>query len=230
MRTINSYNLCLALIISFMMPVQALAIPAITCHCFKDRSFDPARPAAADQYFLATAQNSFFAAVFHVDKKTVVMKKQQGASSDDLWIAYWVASRSGISPENLFQSKQDKEEWREAIVQLRLPAKSLGARFSTALQARKPAAGLADTVVDELFQSYRLLSDGELAALRKAGASNQEMIISRLVSEKTGQPARQVLLEVKKGAKTWGGLLLGAKIDAKNIQQEISALLKVPPR
>ena len=82
-----------------LLPMPARAVPAITCHCFTDRSFDPSRPALADPYFLATTQNSLFALAFNVDKKTIVMKKQQGASPDDLWIAYWIASKSGMSPE-----------------------------------------------------------------------------------------------------------------------------------
>ena len=46
----------------FLTPLAAVAMPTINCHCFRDRSFDPQQPQAADGYFLATAQNSFFAA------------------------------------------------------------------------------------------------------------------------------------------------------------------------
>ena len=69
MRHITVNNLLPGLMISLMLPLPALAIPAITCHCFTDRSFNPAKPALADPYFLATTQNSFFAAIFNVDKK-----------------------------------------------------------------------------------------------------------------------------------------------------------------
>ncbi len=130
------FHLTLIVIQFLLFPVPVMAIPAITCHCFTDRSYDPVRPAAADPYFLATTQNSFFAIVFNADRKSIVMKKQQGASSDDLWIAYWVASKSGISPETLLQSKQGKDMWKDVITPLRLATKPLGAGFSAALNAK----------------------------------------------------------------------------------------------
>jgi hypothetical protein len=52
------------LIFSLTAASTALAMPAINCHCFQDRAFDPAKPSAADQYYLATTQNRLLAAVF----------------------------------------------------------------------------------------------------------------------------------------------------------------------
>jgi hypothetical protein len=226
--TRNNFNFCLTVLL--MLPLPAFAMPAITCHCFTDRAYDPARPAMADPYFLATTQNSFFASVFNVDKTTIVMKKQQGVSPDDLWIAYWVASKSGMSPETLIQAKRDKASWKDVVAPLRLTTKSLGTRFSGALNSRMSSAHLAVTVVDEQFLRYQLLSDRELSALRQAGASNQELIIATVISARTRQPALKIYRDVKTGSKTWGSLLQEAKIDTKNMQQEIFDILKLHPR
>jgi hypothetical protein len=230
MRHVISKYFNLSLIIILMLPMPALAIPAITCHCFADRSYEPTRPAAADPYFLATTQNSFFAAVFNTDKKTIVFKKQQGTSTDDLWIAFWVASKSGASPDYLLQSKLKNEAWKDVLAPLRLTTKALGTQVSSALNAKSSTVHLAETVVDELFLRYRLLGDGELTAMRYAGASNQDLIIATVIAAKTRQPAKQIFLEVKTGAKTWGSLLTWAKIDTKNMQREISGILKLHPQ
>jgi len=230
MRHVCCKNVQLSLVFLLMLPLPALAMPAIACHCFTDRSYDAARPALADPYFLATTQNSFFALVFTIDKKTIVLKKQQGISSEDLWIAYWVASKAGATPETLLQARLENEAWKDVLVPLRLTAKALGTRFSSALNAKSSTGNLAEAVLDELILRYQLLDDRELAALRHVGATNQELIIAALIAARTRQPARQIYLEVKNGSRTWGSLLTRANIDTKNLQREISSILKLQPQ
>lgn len=209
-----------------VFPLFAHAIPAITCHCFTNRSYDAAQPAAADGYFLATVQNSFFAIAFNTDKKTVVMKKQQGLSGEDLWVAYWVAAQSGISPESLLQAKKGKENWQAVIVSLPLSNDKMGARFSAAITPFASAVRLSEAVVDELVIRYALSGSGDLAALRKSGATNQEVIISTIISAKTKKSPRQLYSEVKSGTATWGSLLSKANINTKEMQSEIIQILK----
>jgi hypothetical protein len=226
MHLVTSSKTLLCIIVMFIFPLSAYAIPAITCHCFTNRTYDAAHPAAADAYFLATTQNSFFAIVFNTDKKSIVMKKQQGTSSDDLWVAYWVASKAGKTPDSLLQAKLKSGSWKNAVVPLHLSPKFLGARFSDALNANVPTDRLSEVVVDELFLKDQLLGERDLAGLRKVGASNQELIITTVIATKTKQPAKQIYLDVKAGTKTWGSLLSWTKIDTKNMQQEVANILK----
>ncbi len=216
----------LGMMLLLLLPLPAMAIPTITCHCFTDRSYDPARPAAADPYFLATTQNSFFAAVFGTDKKSLVMKKQKGTLVEDLWVAYGVADSSGASAEGLLQARQEKNSWREVLEQQGIAAESLGPNFARVLTSGGTDGLLAQAVVDDLFTRFRLIDGGDLAAIRTSGASNQELIIATLVSRKTGESVQQVLQDVKVGPTSWGALLDEAKIDAAGIAGEITALLK----
>jgi hypothetical protein len=94
------------------------------------------------------------------------------------------------------------------------------------LNARVNGAVLAAAVVDKIFRNYRLLSDEELAALRQAGASNQEIILAAVITNKTRKPASRIYLEVKLGSTTWGALLQQAKIEPKNMAQAVSGMLE----
>ncbi|WP_221250373.1 hypothetical protein [Desulfuromonas versatilis] len=217
----------LGLTLVLLFPLPAMALPTITCHCFTDRSYDPSRPAAADPYFLASIQNTFFAAVFDIDKKSIVKKKQKGTAMEDLWVAYWVADKSGLSPEVLLQARQEKNNWREVLDTSGLSAESLGAPFFRILASANSDPFLDRAVVDELFARYQLLEPAELEAVRQSGASNPELIIATLISTRTGQAVERIYQEVKVGNTTWGELLDGAKIDLVEMQKEVSALLKL---
>ncbi|MBI5655905.1 MAG: hypothetical protein HZC44_03380 [Geobacter sp.] len=207
-----------------MLPLPALAVPAITCHCFTDRSFDPAHPTVADPYFLATTQNSFFAAAFGVEKRTIVVKKQKGVSGDDLWVAYWLATRSGADPDALLQERKTKGSWRQVALPLPIST-SRKDRVAAALKTTTTDERLANAVVDELLLRFRFHNEAELAALRKAGAGNQELVIAAVIGAKTRQPAIQLYREVKGRKTSWGALLQRAKIEPGEIQSVVTTMV-----
>lgn len=219
----NRFQLGLAILL--MISVPAFAIPAITCHCFTDRSYDAAHPAAADPYFLATTQNSFFAAAFGIDKKTIVINKQQGVSADDLWVAYWLAARTGADPDSLLQGRKTRGSWRQMTTQSAISVKSMGVKFADALKNNASDKRLAEAVVDELLLRFRFYGEPELVALRKAGAGNQEIILAGLIAAKTRQPATQLYRNVNGSSTSWGTLLQRAKIDPAEIQSEVATLV-----
>jgi len=224
MRLVVSGKYPIALLMLLMLPLPALAIPAITCHCFTDRSFDPAHPTVADPYFLATTQNSFFSAAFGVEKRTIVVKKQKGVSGDDLWVAYWLATRSGADPDALLQERKTKGSWRQVAQPLPIST-SRGDRVAAALKTATTDERLAMAVVDELLLRFRFHSEAELAALRKAGAGNQELVIAAVIAAKTRQPAIQLYRAVKGGKTSWGALLQRAKIEPAGIQSVVTAMV-----
>ncbi len=219
-------RIIMGILILVLLPVSVLAAPTITCHCFTDRAYDPSRPALADPYFLATTQNSFFAVLFTVDKKKIVIKKQTGSSADDLWVGYWIASKTGVPAETLLDLRGKKGAWKEVLAPMGLPVKSLGERFTAEVTADAPVARLAQMVVDDVLVRYHLLGEQELSVLRKEWATNQEVIITALLVSKSRRSSVGIFREVKKGVKSWGALLNEARIQPSGMQAEFTALLK----
>lgn len=222
--------LYLGLIFLFSSPAIAMAIPAITCHCFTDRVYDPAHPTMADPYFLAATQNSYFAAVFGIEKKTIVIKKQKGASADDLWIAYWLTSKTGRDPEGLLRERNNKESWGQVVTSLTIPTTSMGGNLVAALKANTVDERLAEAIVNELLLQYRIHNEQDLSALRNAGAGNQELILAGLIAAKIRQPAMQLFREIKEGSASWGEMLQRAKISPSEIESEVTNLVMASNR
>src|SRR5512145_1781507 len=77
------------------LPAAAPAAPTVTCHCFKNRSFDPADPPAADPYILAATRSSLLSAAFGVAKAGLVRAVMTGTAPEALWIAHWSSARTG---------------------------------------------------------------------------------------------------------------------------------------
>lgn len=212
----------IAIFLLLLIPSLSHSTPAITCHCFTDRSYDPARPALADPYFLATTQNAFFASAFGVDKKSIVIKKQQGVSSQDLWIAYALAARAGKEPESLLQERRSRGSWRLAASSLKLQ----GGGIAEALKSGTADERLAEMVVDELLLRYRFYAEAELVAMHRAGAGSKELILAALLAARSNQPAAQIYRKVQGGGNSWGGMLQRVKLNSSGeIQGEIGKMM-----
>jgi len=194
----------LALTLSLASP-DALAVESPSCHCFRDRSFDAARPAAADEYILATTRNSLLSAAFAVSKREIVQAEMSGTSPDDLWIAYWAATRTGRDPGVLLAQRRAGGSWRFALADVE--AGRLGPAFAEALTRGAPDVGLASVAVDDIVVSRLGAKTASVAALRKAGATSPETIVASVAAPRAGRPAESLLQAVRQGSSTWGSLL-----------------------
>jgi hypothetical protein len=184
-------------------PAAARAESTAGCHCFRDRTFDPLRPSAADPYVLATARSSLLSAAFGPAKSVLVRKVMSGTAAENLWVAHWAAVRSGADAEALLAAREAKGRWRAALEGV----SGLGRDLDAAL-ARDPSdVELAGLAVDEVLVKRLGADRAAVAALRGAGASSEEAIVATLISIRISAPALPLLLQVKSGKATWGGVL-----------------------
>jgi hypothetical protein len=192
-----------------LAPPTARAAPIVSCHCFRERSFDPEKPAAADPYILATTRNSLLSAAFGVPKADLVRAEMTGAAPDDLWVGHWAAARARLPAAALLDARQAKGSWKDALGDA---AALLGGAFEQALSRGAGEAELAAIAVDDVLAARAGVDPAHVREARAAGASSAEAILATLTAPRLGgSPGRQ-LERVRAGSASWGSLLAAAGI------------------
>jgi hypothetical protein len=210
---------CLA---ALAAPRPAAGESAVACHCFREREFDPLRPAAADPYLLATTRSSLLSAAFGVPKRSLVASVMSGTAAEDLWIAHWAAARVGRSAEALLEARQAKDAWEAALA----GAGGLGADFSAALARGAGGAELAALAVDDVLAARMGASTEAVRALRSAGATSEETILASVLARRIEAPTLPLLREVKSGRASWGGVLRDAGLAPAEVDAYVRTLVR----
>ena len=204
--------------------LPAVARPEATagCHCFQDRTFEPARPGAADPYILATTRSSLLSAAFGVPKTELVRAVMTGTTPEDLWVAHWAAARSKRQPAGLLDARAEKGSWRAALA----GAGTLGPAFDAALARDAGAPELAALAVDDVLVARTRASPAALKAIRAAGAGTEELVVATVVSSKLGAPVLPLVVEVRAGRTTWGAVLHEAGIDPGQLDGLVRGMVR----
>jgi hypothetical protein len=207
---------------ALLAPAAARAEATGGCHCFRDRAFDPERPAAADPYVLATTRSSLLSAAYGIDKGSLVRAVMTGSAPEDLWIAQWAGARAGRPAAQLLAAREERGSWAGALA----GATGLGAPFEAALAAGGEPAALAALAVDDVLV-HRLGADPRaLAALRAAGATTEEAIVAAVLARHLQAPTAPLVAEVHAGRATWGGVLKDAGLAPRDLDPLVRRLVK----
>lgn len=187
----------------------AWSAPTITCHCFQDRQFDPARPLAADPYLLATVQNRLIGYLYEQPRQEIVRSKMAGLPGDRLWITFQVALAAGRSGADVLQAQSDAGSWREAVAGLGADPERLGPLFMARLAAGADETALAEAVIDQVLRTRLAVPPEGIAALRSAGASGKELVAAAVLAGVAGRHPADVYQQAK-DAQSWGQWLTQA--------------------
>jgi hypothetical protein len=205
-----------------LSPAAARPESTAGCHCFRDRSFEPARPGAADPYILATTRSSLLSAAFGVPKADLVRAVMTGAAPEDLWIAHWAAARAKRQARGLLDARSGKGSWRAALA----GAGTLGAAFDAALARDAAAPELAALAVDDVLVARAQASPAAIKAIRAAGASTEETVVATVLAAKLGTPVLPLVVEVRTGRTTWGAVLHEAGIEPGQLDGLVRGMVR----
>jgi len=213
-------------ILLLVLPTPALAASAVSCHCFRDRSFDPGNPAAADPYVLATAQNSLLAVAFGTEKKGIVSAKMTGTPGEDLWVAHWAGDKLGLRPAELLDARARVANWSEAFSSLGVEPSRLGADAAELLARQGSDAALASLVVDDVLTSRLRATPEALRQVRSRGAADAATVAASILSRLSGKSPEEMYLAVADGPSTWGSLFHSVGVEPPAIEDAVRSLLR----
>lgn len=205
---------------------SVMGAPVISCHCFQDRSFDPAEPRRIEPYLLATARNSFLAVAFGQSKKEIVRLRMSGTADTDLWVAYYLASKAGVPALELLQLRAGAESWRPVLAARKIDAERTGSLFGRVLATDDNDQALANAAADETLGSVDRVSQDDLRQLRQRGAATDEIILALLIAQRLNRPAIAIHAEVQAGRATWGGLIDSIGIQPGEMEGAVKTLLR----
>jgi hypothetical protein len=214
--------LLLAALALVALPGAAHAAPTVECHCFRNRSFDPAQPSAADPYILAATRSSLLSAAFGVGKSGLVRAVMAGTPPETLWIAHWSAARTGRAAAWLLDARAETGSWRAALA----GAGNLPPPFAAALARGAPDAELAAQAVDDVLASRLGAEPGALRAMRDAGATSEQVIVATFLAARLRTPGPALVARHREGKATWGTLLRDAGLAPEQIEGAVRAALR----
>jgi len=174
------------------IPSSFAADTASACHCFRDRAYDPARKASADEYILATGFNSLLSGRFGIMKRDIVMARMNGTDGDDMMVALYAARKGGRDYGILLDKRKAGTSWASILLPGEIPP-GLTKSVSVA-----EAAGI-DTVA-----RYFDVGAADVAAFRKSGFSLKETALLFGLARKTGRTASEFAAMSRKARKSWG--------------------------
>ncbi len=215
----------LILLYFLILPAPVLAAPTAACHCFKDRTFNPASPGKSDSYLLATTQNSFLSAVFNIEKKYVVRTKMSGGSGTDLWIAHFLAQKTGLNARALMSDRKAADSWKSVVLQKKFKYSTFEKPVQTAFTAGVTDKQLEAIIADQMLSTHLKAKPSAIKKLRDSGATTKEVILATFLSLKSGFDSFDYYDRTAKKKNTWDTQLSSLGIPAKNIESEIRKII-----
>jgi hypothetical protein len=192
------------------------------CHCYRERTYDPLRPDAADGYIVATARSSLLSAAFGPSKRELVQAVMTGTSPDDLFVAHWAAAQLHRDAGTLLETRSAKGSWKAALA----GASGLDARFGEALARGASDGDLAAAAIDETLAARLHVDRSALAAVRAGGAATGDVLLAGILAARLRTTPATVLAPIRAGKATWGSALnaLGlAPHDLDGVVRELAA-------
>lgn len=196
--------LCTCLLHIVFYQYEGYAADTTNCHCFKDRTFNPADRFASDDYLLATTFNSLLASEFDISKgKIIMMKMREGVAGNDLVTALYLSKESGIDVPQLLKSKKT-HSWKEIVDTMgtNADASKRNNRFhfiTSGSSDEQIAEYISDSIIAKRFSP----PPDSLNNLRKMNLKPREIILAYTLGVIAGIPSEAIADQRLKNGLSW---------------------------
>ena len=217
----------LLLIYFFLAGTVISSVAEVSCHCFQDRVFDPARPEVSDFYFLTTVQNSLMASAFKIPKSQIVKTKMAGIDADLLWVSYYVADRTGLEVDELLKAWMNGSAWDRLLSGVEGATNTPDLPFIEALKTPDDLQALARGAFHSVMLSQVGVDVATLASLERTGADRKDQIMAIFLSLLLGDEPLSIYVSVANGKQSWGAVLASTGLDPQEIEPSWAKLLQL---
>jgi hypothetical protein len=183
---------------------NVVAESAISCHCFQDRTFQPAEPFAADDYILATSFNSLLARSFDIPKRQIVMlKMKEGVGQNDLLVGLKVAKITGVDLEKLLGHRRENQSWPMIIASLKQQGTIEKDRILATIGSGMAVDKAGDGIADELIGNFYSVPAEDVQQLRQAGLNEKEMALVFVLAHASDRQPQELVGQHNREGKSW---------------------------
>jgi len=225
LRSIKSLQAIGVLVLfSLIMPLQAFAESAIQCHCFTERSYNPADRFAADEYILATSFNSLLANAYGLPKRQIVMiKMNEGVGQDDLLVGLKLSRLTGIDIRKFLRMRREKDSWSKILSSL---AKQQAVAEDEILQGILAGMAVEEAgswVADEMISNFYRVPREEVKKLKASGLNEKEIALVFILAYVSEIPPEALVMQYKEQGRSWSEIAFNLGMEPDETGKRILA-------
>lgn len=194
---------------------------------FKDRSYDPARKFAADDYILATSFNSMLARFFDISKRQIIMlRMQKGVDGQVLTISLYLGKILGVDFNTILSRHSEEKSWKEIVASVDSQKKEKYPVIEV-ISKNGNDQDISRIVAKMVISKYFAIPPVSITKYRDQGLSDKEVVFSLGLSSRSGQAVDTIVSQYADKGKSWGEIADLYGIAAGEIGAIISSLYAV---
>jgi len=194
----------LFVLLSLIIPLQAFAESAIQCHCFTERSYNPADRFAADEYILATSFNSLLANAYGLPKRQIVMiKMNEGVGQDDLLVGLKLSRLTGIDIRKFLRLRRQKNSWAKILSSMTKQQVVAEDEILQGVLAGMPVEEAGTRVADEMISNFYRVPGEEVKKLKASGLNEKETALVFILAHISEIPPEALVKQYKEQGRSW---------------------------